>query len=232
MDQPVTDMYETWISTARTAALVLIVSSSTFYILYIMIIGMIKNRSSRYKFVQDRETTVMWVAGIGFAIAVGLIINSFMLNERDFTHLFVFALKTGLPVAIAITFGFAIRAYLNVYYPFILEKRLADIRFRERKHPKTKRPMRLLNEEEEDKYLTEEMIRQEEEFRYDFDVWLDEQSGQTIIETYKGSTNRICGKCYFRTLKLVNEELDEETNTKVLHFACSHCGHKEHEHDI
>ncbi len=231
MEEPVLSMHENWTNLATTGALVLVVLSSAYYIFYVIIAAMISNRTKKYKFVQSKETAVMWQAGIGFCIALALVINSFLLNERDYGHIFIFSLKTGMSLGGAIGIGFAIKAYLTVYYPFILEKRLADIRFKERKNPKTGRAMRLLNEEEEDKYLTEEMIRQEDEFRFDFDVWLDEGSGDTIIETYKGSTNKICEKCNFRTLKLVKEEIDDDNHSKMLYYECSHCGNKHRELD-
>ncbi|MFY0625306.1 MAG: hypothetical protein JXR07_03355 [Reichenbachiella sp.] len=231
MNQPVEGMLEYWSNIATNAALVLVVLSSAYYIFYVIIAAAISNRTKKYKFVQSKEVAVMKQASVGFAIAIALVINMLMLNERDFGHTFIFVMKAALPIGIAVTIGYAIWSYLIIYYPFILERKLSDIRFKERKNPKTGRPMRLLNEEEEDEYLTEEMIRQEDEFRFDFDVWLDETNKDTIIETYLGSTNRICGKCNFRTLKLTKEEIDEDTNVKMLYFNCTHCGHKEKEQD-
>lgn len=232
MDQPVTNSYELLTETEFTGALVLIVISSAYYIFYVIIVSLISNRSKQYKFVQSKEITVMWQSTLGFSLAIALVIHSLILNERDLTHMFILIVKSLISLAIATAFGYSIRAYLNVYYPFLLEKKLADIRFRMRKNPSTGNPVQLLNEEEEDRYLTEEMIRQEEEFHYDFDVWLDQISGETVIETYKGSTNKICETCNFRTLKLIKEERDEDTGGNVMHFLCSHCGHKEREHEV
>ena len=232
MNEVSQSMHEYYSNLEVTAALVLLVLSSTYYIFYILITVLIKNRSSRYRFVQSKETAVMWHAGIGFCIAIALLILSVLLTEKDYEHIFILCLKSGMAIGVAIGVGFAIRTYLIVYYPFILEKRLADIRFKERKSSKSGRPLRLLNEEEEDKYLTEEMIKQEDEFRFDFDVWLDEGSGETIIETYLGSTNRVCQKCNFRTLKLTKEEIDDDSNIKILHYECSHCGNKLKEQDL
>lgn len=232
MNQPVEGIYEYWTEMAFKAALFLVVLSSFYYIAYVIISSVIGNRSKKYKFVQSYETSIMWHASIGFCIAIAMIVSSLLLNERDLGHMFILSLKSALSIGVAITVGFAMRSYLTIYYPFLLEKKLADIRFRERKNPKTSKPMRLLNEEEEDNYLTDEMIRQEEEFRFDYDVWLDESNNSTIIETYLGSTNKICGKCHFRTLKLVKEEKDEDSNYKILHYECSHCKNKIKEQDF
>lgn len=231
MNQTPDNMYEYWSSLAMTIAFALVVLSAIYYLGYVIISASIKNRSSKYKFIQKREIAAMWHASLGFVIAIALVLNILLLHERDFGHLFIFFLKAGLPIGVAITIGYGIKTYLNVYYPFTIERKLADIRFKERKNPKTGKPMRLLNEEEEDEYQTEEMIKQEAELRYDFDVWLDESTGDTIIETFHGSTNRICPSCNFRTLKLVKEEVDSGTNMNTLHYSCPHCGHKEHEEE-
>ncbi|PIB36636.1 hypothetical protein BFP72_15125 [Reichenbachiella sp. 5M10] len=227
MNQEPTNYLEIWTYIAHMIALVLVLLACANYIIYMLIVSIMGNRSGKYSFVLNNEIRVMLVSAIGVSIAIALVLNVFMLNERDFTHVFVFSLKTGLPLGIGVTIAFAFKSYLTYYYPFILENRLADIRFRERNNPKTGHAMRLLNEQDEDEYLSEEMIIQEEQLAYDFDVWLDDKTGDTIIETYKGTTNRICHKCHFRTLKMVKEEISETSKLKVKHYQCSHCGHKE-----
>lgn len=227
-----TSYLENWKYIAHTAAYTIIFLSCANYLFYLIVVSMISNRSKKYHFVLKNETLTMFISAIGFSIAVALMFDAFLLNERDFSNYLVFAIKGGLSIGIGITIGFAIRVYLNTYYQFILEKRLADIRFRERRDPDSGSPMRLLSEEEEDKYLTKEMIKQEEELSYDFDVWLDDIRGGKIIETYKGSTNRSCDKCSFKTLKLVKEHIHEETLQKTKFYECSHCKNKVTHQDV
>lgn len=226
MNPEPTNYLETWSYIAQVSALVLVLMACVNYIVYMILVTIMGNRSGRYSFVLNNETRVMMASGVMISVAIGLILNAAILNERDFGHLFVFCLKAGLPLGITITIAFAFNAYLKTYYPFILERRLADIRFRERKNPKTGRPMRLLNEEDEDEYLTEDMIQQEKDLSYDFDVWLEDATGDTIIETYRGTPNLICDECQFRTMKLIKEEISEETMLKTKYYLCSHCGHK------
>ncbi|WP_109832463.1 hypothetical protein [Reichenbachiella versicolor] len=221
--------YQFWSTYGFTGALALVVISASIYILYSLITVLIGNRSKKYNFILKNEVMIMMTASIGFALAIGIVVSVLLLNERDFTHIFVFSLKTGMAAAAGLTVGFAARAYLKVYYPFILDRKLSDIRFKPRKHPHTGNLMRLLNEEEEDKYLTEEMIRQEDEFKFDFDVWLDEVTDKTIIETYKGTADRECPRCHFKILKLTSEEIDTVTKKEIKHFHCSYCGHRERE---
>ncbi|MGL1887120.1 MAG: hypothetical protein OCD76_11465, partial [Reichenbachiella sp.] len=219
-----TNYLETWKYFAHMAALSLVFLACANIIFYVLVTALIGNRTKKYHFVLNNETTVMFVSAIGISLAIALVFNVFMLNERDFAHLFVFSIKAGLPIGLGVTIGYGFKTYLNVSYQNVLDKKLADIRFTERKHPETKASMRLLNEDEEDAYLTEEMIQQEEDMAYDFDVWIDDKTGKTIIETYKGSTNKVCNKCHFRTLKLVKEEVSESTKMKTKFYACSHCG--------
>lgn len=219
------DYLQNWTYMSNMIAYTLMFLSCANYLFYLIVVTLISNRSKKYHFVLKNENLTMFISSIGFSIAIALIFNTFLLSERDFSSMLVFSIKAGLSIGIGITIAFALRVYLNTYYQFVLEKRLADIRFRERLHPDSARPMRLLNEEEEDEYLTDEMIRQEDELSFDFDVWIDDMTKKTIIETYKGSTNKICGQCNFRSLKLVNEEIDVETIQKTKIYKCSHCGH-------
>lgn len=227
-----TNYLETWGYIAKVAALVLVLMACVNFIIYMILVTVMGNRSGRYSFVLNNETRVMLASAGMIALAVAVLMNIQILNERDFGHTFAFILKSGLSLGIGAIVMVGFSSYLNVYYPFVLEKRLADIRFRERKNPSNGRPMRLLNEEDEDEYLTEDMIQQEKDLSYDFDVWLDDTTGETIIETYKGSPNRICDECQFRTLKLIKEEISEETMLKTKYYLCSHCGHKDRVQEV
>lgn len=229
-ENPISSL-ENWTYIAHTSAYTIIFLSCANYLFYLIVVALISNRSKRYHFVLKNETLTMFISAIGFSIAIALLFDVFLLNERDMSHILIFSIKAGLSLGIGVTIAYAIRVYLNTYYQFILEKRLADIRFRERISEESGRPMRLLNEEEEDKYLTDEMIKQEDELSFDFDVWLDDLRGGTIIETYKGSTNKECNKCSFKTLKLVNEFIDEKTLQKTRFYECSHCKNKVKDQD-
>ena len=60
--------------------------------------------------------------------------------------------------------------------------------------------MKLLNELEEDTYLTTEMIEHENNFTFDYDVWLDEDTGYKFIEKFDVHLHvLICPECNFRT---------------------------------
>lgn len=219
--------YMLWTTYGYSVALGLIALSTIIYAAYYLLAAVIKSRSKKYHFILQNEIRSMIVASIGFAAAIAIVISVLLLHERDFSHLFVFCLKVGLSVAVGVTVGFAARAYLRVYYPFTLDRKLSELRFKRKVHPTNGHLMRLLNEEEEDEHLTEEMIRQEEEMLYDFDVWIDDVTGETVIETYRGTSDKECDRCHFKTLKLVSQEIDTDSKKEIKHYRCSYCGNRE-----
>jgi hypothetical protein len=134
---------------------------------------------------------------------------------------------------IAFIFGYGFWAYIKYYYPFTLEKRLKKIRFKPMKSPKSGKKLKLLNELEEDEYLTQEMIDMEDALEADFDVWYDEESNETIIMQYDITEDSfVCPSCNFRTLREYREEvIKEATHSEPgimeREYRCSYCGHAE-----
>lgn len=132
---------------------------------------------------------------------------------------------------IAFAVGYAFWAVFKYYYPFVLEKRLNNIRFRSMRS-KSGNKMRLLNEEEEDEYMTEAMIEEEDANIADYDIWLDEKTNEKIIEKYDMHFHAlVCDNCNFRTLRDVKEEvIKEPTATEeglmIKEYKCTYCGHK------
>src|SRR5690606_32689788 len=89
--------------------------------------------------------------------------------------------------------------------------------------------MRLLSEEEEDVHMKEGMRAEENVFSIDYDVWVDEQTGEVKIEKYPGHLQALqCNSCGFYTMKVVKEEItrqpDKTTPGELIkHFQCSYC---------
>ena len=116
------------------------------------------------------------------------------------------------------------------YYPGKIRARLDTLRYTPRINPKTGNKMKLLSEEEEDVYLDEGMQAEENVFSVDYDVWIDEASGDTHIEKYKGHLNaQECDNCGFQTLRLIKEEVAEEATefwdgSVNQEYNCSYCG--------
>jgi hypothetical protein len=89
--------------------------------------------------------------------------------------------------------------------------------------------MKLLSEEEEDAYLDEGKQAEENVFSVDYDVWIDDTTGETHIEKYDGRLSaEECDRCGFQTLKLVKEEIIKpstatEDGELQKEFKCAYC---------
>ncbi len=207
---------------------------SAFIILWYSLLAFAKQGSTaRYAYVAKNELVYFQSSGLIFAISAGLVFFAFMGSQFVRPTIFMLTFAGFVSVGIAYMFGYALNQYFRVYYPFFLEKKLRNIRFKTHISPETGRPLKLLREHEEDVHLTDEMIAEEEEFTFDYDVWLDEETGYKVIERYEGHLHAVvCPKCEFRTMKDYNEKVisepTENKNGKLRkYFRCSYCDHEE-----
>lgn len=193
----------------------------------------IKGRSEKYKFASSRESRNLRAASVVMAIGVAFV--SFYLISRALGHIqtYLYYFVGFFSVLISFVFGYGAWVTLKYYYPFVLEKRLQRIRFRPMKSPKSGNPMRVLNESEEDAHLTEEMMREEDSFTVDYDVWMDDATGYTVIEKYDTHYHAVvCPNCNFRTLKVQKEDIIREPTRGEAgmlqkYYKCSYCGYSE-----
>jgi len=205
-----------------------------FILLWYSLIATAKRGSSaKYAFVAKYELVHFQFTALVFAVSSGLLFFAFLGLQfvKPTKLLFIFA--GFVSIGIAFMLGYALSQYFKVYYPFFLEKKLRNIRFKTHKSPKTGKPLKLLREHEEDVHMTEEMIAEEEEFTFDYDVWLDEETGYKVIEKYEGHLHaQICPKCEFRTMKDYHEKVmmdasETENGRLRKYFRCTYCGHEE-----
>ena len=98
-----------------------------------------------------------------------------------------------------------------------------------RVNPKTGNKMRLLSETEEDVHLDEGMQAEEEVFSVDYDVWIDDATGDTKIEKYQGHLQALqCNNCGFYTMRVVREEIvspptESHDGELIKHYKCQFC---------
>lgn len=92
--------------------------------------------------------------------------------------------------------------------------------------------MKLLSEDEEDVHLDEGMQAEENVFSVDYDVWVDEETGDIQIEKYPGHLIAYqCNSCGFKTMKLVKEEIitaptEYTTGEMIKNYKCTYCATK------
>ncbi|MFY0686353.1 MAG: hypothetical protein JXQ90_04260 [Cyclobacteriaceae bacterium] len=222
-----------WFEISEMAALAFLAFAIINQILYSIQLGSKRDRADKYKFAYSNESTAWRRTAILIAAAaffMGFNVISGWLGIAK-TYMFVFVGFMSFMLSFVI--GYAFWAFLKYYYPNVLEKKLKNIRFAQFKSPKSGKPMRLLNELEEDEFLTPEMVEKEDNLEADFDVWIDDDSGETVIKQYDILEKAlVCPSCNFRTLKETSENIIQEpTGTEAgkaeRMYKCSYCGHAE-----
>ncbi|MFY0607302.1 MAG: hypothetical protein JXR10_11330 [Cyclobacteriaceae bacterium] len=196
---------------------------------YFVLLATKGKRTQKFIFASGNETAYFEMSTR--FIAIGVIFFCFFsiidwIGKAAMYHLFgagFFSIIIGTAV------GYALWAIVKYYYPFILEKRLDKIRFKPMKSS-SGNPMRLLNEDEEDEFMTQAMIDEEDNHIADYDIWLDEVTGEKVVEKYDMLFHAlICDDCHYRTMREVKEEVIEEpTDDKDglirKDYKCTYCG--------
>jgi hypothetical protein len=226
--EPNLQEYESWNQMAQYVAL------GCWAITLLIVLGHMaklmttKEYKDRYDYINRSEINLLWIASIFFVIGCCFIANS---NIIELNALWIFV-RLFVTVSMGLIVALIIQNLLKFYYPFFVEKRLKELRFKPRISPKSGNPMKLLGEEEEDAYLDEGMQAEENLFSMDYDVWRDEETGFVKIEKYAGHLHAVqCPECNYQTFKVVKEEILKAPTTTdegelMKHFLCSYCGYK------
>ena len=204
-----------------------IILGAAYFVKKFMLTGF----KDKYNFISRTEKKMIWYVSIFWLIAL-LVYPRNIVSEAVKHNGFISFI---IILVICLSLGFAIYYILKHYYPDFLNKRLHRLRYKPRISPKTGKPMKLLSEEEEDVYLDEGMIAEENVFSVDYDVWIDEETGYTQIEKYSGKYAIMkCPKCGYQTLKIEKEELliapsNVSYGELLKRYRCTYCNHTEKE---
>jgi len=228
MDENLTFL-TSWNETGRYIAAALAAAGLLVILAYLIRLATLKEYKEKYDYMNKYEIKRLWQAAILFLISGTIYLNT-LIRE---TSLLWFIAMIAVSIMIAVIVGVVIQNLLRFYYPFFLEKKLKRYRYKPRVSPNTGKPMKLLSEDEEDVYLDEGMQAEENVFSVDYDVWLDEETGYTKIEKYKGHLHaELSPECGYYTLRVVREEIVEEPTEYsegrlIKHYECSYTGYKE-----
>ncbi len=198
------------------------------YLFHQIKVSGIKDYKAKYDYLSIHEIKAYKLAVVFIAIGIALVINMYGRDMITFDAVWFFVLIF-ISIAGATLVGYVSALILQYYYPTQLHKKLKKWRYMPRINPKTGNKMRLLSEDEEDVHLDEGMQAEEEVFSVDYDVWIDEQSGDTKIEKYQGHLEALqCNNCGFYTMKVVREEIIQaptaDTEGELLkHYKCQYC---------
>jgi hypothetical protein len=193
----------------------------------------IKDYKEKYDYVNLHEISYFWYAVIALILAVAFYANT-IASSMIFSNVVIwFYVRIFITVSFIIVAYFIFYSLVRIYYPRYVEKKLDKLRNRPR-ISSTGNQMRKLSETEEEAHLeADQFSEQKEVHSVDYDVWLDEKTGEKKIEKYIAYQHATeCPECGYVTLKIAREEVVEapgntSTGLLVKHYRCSYCSHRE-----
>lgn len=231
-DQSYLDFLEVWNKWVENISILIIVAAVLISLYYVFKKFTIGDPKLKHDYINENEINMFWYSMLTLCIGVGLWLNvSF--NETVKEDVIFLIVRLFVTASFTTIFALIFNSLIKVYYPFYVEKGLYKLRHKPRINPNSGNKMKLMSEEHEDDYLTAEMIDEEARHAVDYDVWLDEETGETKIERYDGSSLAVeCPSCGYRTLRVENEEVilsptKEKEGELLNYYKCSYCGHRE-----
>ncbi|HXR82464.1 MAG TPA: hypothetical protein VN763_16170 [Saprospiraceae bacterium] len=175
------------------------------YLAHHIRIATIGDYKGKYDYINLHEINNYKKVFLCLGVATMLIINIYgmgkLLNIGVWFYVRLFISISGGTLIAYVAF-----LILEYYYPTIVNKKLRKWRYLARTG-KSGNKLRLLGEEEEDVHLEEGMRAEENVFSIDYDVWIDERSGEVKIEKYPGHLQALkCNSCGFYTMKVVKKK--------------------------
>lgn len=199
-----------------------------FWLGYKIKMNGLPSMKAKHDYISQNEANKLQRVHIFIAISLALFIN-FLEFETVALNIVWFFVRLFIGIAIAILYGYIAKLLLKYFWPKKMHARMRKLRYTPRVNPKTGNKMKLLSEAEEDVYLDEGMQAEEDVFSVDYDVWIDQETGDTHIEKYDGRLSaEECDRCGFQTLKLEKEEIikpatDHEDGELKKEFKCVYC---------
>jgi hypothetical protein len=217
-----------WHNTMIIGSITMLITAVVIYIMHNLKVSSIKDLKERYDYANQKEIKNYKIVFLCLGISTMLIINIYGIGKIFEVELWFFV-RLFISVAGGTLVSYVAFLILDYYYPTLLDKKLRKWRYTPRVNSKTGNPMRLLGEEEEDVHLEQGMQAEENIFSIDYDVWIDEKSGDVKIEKYAGHLQASkCNSCGFHTMKVVKEEITEQPTAEapgelIKHYQCSYC---------
>jgi hypothetical protein len=193
-----------------------------------------KDLKKLYELINTYEIKIIRIAAFAGIIGIEFLImltRGFSITPETISRFFVAFSSAAICMV-------SLHYFLKVYYPQIVEQRLKLLRYTPRISPKTGAAMVLLRESEEDAYLDNVMIMNEDVHSVDYDVWIDEKTGHIQIEKYYGYKHAYpCPTCGYQTLFISKEVIVKDPKPKepgllVKHFKCSYCNYRFHKESL
>ena len=194
-DIPQSPFLEKWHYTMAVLAIIMFAAGIIVYLVYKLRVSLIRDYKEKHDFINANEIKryklVLYIFGLGVAMVINLYGAGRILEFGVWFYVRLFMSFAGATLV-----GYVGALILEYYYPTKLSRKLNKWRYTPRINPKTHNKMRLLSESEEDVHLDEGMQAEENVFSIDYDVWIDEKTGEVKIEKYDGHLIALrCGNC-------------------------------------
>ena len=217
-----------WHNAMFFGAIGMFAAAIIYYFIHLLKISSISSYKGKFDYISRREIKNMEIAFILIALGVAMLINRYGMDKIEQMGVWFFV-RLFISIAGGTLVGYIAFLILEYYYPTRLDRKLRKWRYMPRVNPKTGNKMRLLAEHEEDVHLDAGMKAEEDVFSIDYDVWVDEQTKEVLVEKYQGHLQALqCGSCGFFTLKVVREEITQVATSDspgelIKHYECSYC---------
>lgn len=221
---------EAWYEGMISAGIICYAIGLLIYLIHHLRVATVKDFKEKYDFILSHEIRWYKKAFLAVAIGTGFFINLYGSGASNLSSIGVwFYVRVFFGFAGATLVAYVANLILDYYYPTKLNTKLKRWRYMPRVNPNNGHKMRLLSEEEEDVHLDQGKQAEESIFSIDYDVWIDEKTGDIKIEKYDGHLTALrCNNCGFFTMKVTKEEIsqlyDDGTPKELLkHYKCAYC---------
>jgi hypothetical protein len=221
---------QAWYTTMIIGAIIAFTGGVVIYLIHNLRVATIRDFKAKYDYINSHEVQWYKWTFYCFGIGIGFLINMYGSGERILNEVGVwFFVRIFFGIAGATLVAYVAKLVLQYYYPTKLNAKLKKWRYMPRVNAKTGNRMRLLSEEEEDVHLEEGKQSEEDIFSIDYDVWIDDKSGEIQVEKYPGHLTALrCNNCGFFTMRVHHEEVsqrfeDDSPKEIIKHYKCDYC---------
>jgi len=221
---------QNWYMGMIIGGIVLFALGILIYLVHQFRVAVIRDFKAKYDYINQFEVQWYKWSFYCFGAAIALLINLYGAGERVLNTVGVwFFVRIFFGIAGGTLVAYVAKLILQYYYPTKLNAKLKKWRYIPRVNPKNGHRMRLLTEEEEDVHLDAGAQAEEDIFSIDYDVWIDDKTGDVHVEKYQGHLTALrCNNCGFFTMKVTQEEVSERFEDGspkeiIKHYKCEYC---------